>query len=410
MATLKLTKSAVAALPFREGQQAFYYDSILPGFGLRIGRTAKTYFAEKRVGGRTRRVTIGRHNHLTCEQARRQAQKHLGAMAGSVDPNREKRALTIRGIVLGEAFTSYLESHQLRPNTVYNYRRVMNIAFGDWLGKPLRDITKQQVLKRHSQFGQCHGPAYANQAMRILRAVYNFHSATAEDAMGDPVFPDNPVRVLSRSKSWFKVPRRETVIRPHELGPWLNGVIGLCHDDASSFDATVRDYLLVLVFTGLRREEAAGLRWDDIDLKGRTLTVPMTKNGTSHMMPLPDFLVSLLRKRRLNTPGEFVFPGTGRTRYLVEPRKQMKKVSESCGVKFCLHDLRRTFISIAESLDISSYAVKRLVNHKVTGDVTAGYVVFGIERLRDPVTRIANVLLTALHHHQAQSDLALSRT
>jgi integrase len=326
-------------------------------------------------------------------------------MAGGTDLNKEKRESRIKGALLREAAASYLETRQLRPYTVYTYTHVINIAFGDWLDKPLRDITKQQILKRHSRLGECHGPAYANQAMRVLRAIYNFHLTIAEDAADGPVTWQNPVRALSKSKSWFKVPRRQTVIRPHELGPWLSAVVGLCREGASSVETSVRDYLLVLVFTGLRREEAAGLRWDDIDLKGRTLTVPVTKNGTSHMLPLPDFLVSLLRKRRLNTPGEFVFPGSGRTGYLVEPRKQMKKVSEACGVKFCLHDLRRTFISIAESLDISSYAVKRLVNHKMTGDVTAGYIVFGVERLRDPVARIANVLLSALDDHREKSDL-----
>ena len=60
---------------------------------------------------------------------------------------------------------------------------------------------------------------------------------------------------------------------------------------------------------------------------------------------------------------------------------------------FTIHDLRRTFITIAESLDISAYAVKRLVNHKMTNDVTAGYIVSDVERLRNPMECIATNLL-----------------
>ena len=51
--------------------------------------------------------------------------------------------------------------------------------------------------------------------------------------------------------------------------------------------------------------------------------------------------------------------------------------------------------TIAESLDISSYAIKALVNHSVDGrsDVTAGYIQIGVERLRDPAARITDTIL-----------------
>jgi hypothetical protein len=61
-----------------------------------------------------------------------------------------------------------------------------------------------------------------------------------------------------------------------------------------------------------------------------------------------------------------------------------------------LHDLRRTFITIAESLDISAYAVKRLVNHKMNNDVTAGYIIADVERLRKPMQCITNCFLNLI--------------
>ena len=93
-------------------------------------------------------------------------------------------------------------------------------------------------------------------------------------------------------------------------------------------------------------------------------------------------------------------PGNSENGYIVEPRCQIKKVvkhirevSDNPNFNFTLHDLRRTFITIAESLDISSYAVKRLVNHKMSGDVTAGYIITDVERLRDPMQKITNYIL-----------------
>ena len=50
-------------------------------------------------------------------------------------------------------------------------------------------------------------------------------------------------------------------------------------------------------------------------------------------------------------------------------------------------------MTIAASLDISAYALKRLVNHKTSHDVTGGYIVLGIEQLREPVQKIENYIL-----------------
>ena len=62
-------------------------------------------------------------------------------------------------------------------------------------------------------------------------------------------------------------------------------------------------------------------------------------------------------------------------------------------VDFCLHDLRRFFITVAEGLDVSSYAVKTLVNHSLGSDVTAGYIAPDVDRLRKPMALIERKIL-----------------
>ena len=71
----------------------------------------------------------------------------------------------------------------------------------------------------------------------------------------------------------------------------------------------------------------------------------------------------------------------------------MAKVIEETGIPFTVHDLRRTFITIAESLDIPAYALKRLLNHKMASDVTAGYIIIDVERLRKPMQMITDHIL-----------------
>lgn len=72
----------------------------------------------------------------------------------------------------------------------------------------------------------------------------------------------------------------------------------------------------------------------------------------------------------------------------MKPRKQMAKVINETEIQFTVHDLRHTFITIAESLDIPAYALKRLLNHKMSNDITAGYIMLDVECLCKPTQMI----------------------
>ena len=136
------------------------------------------------------------------------------------------------------------------------------------------------------------------------------------------------------------------------------------------------------------------LRWDNVDLDARTLHLPKTKNGDPLNLPLSTYLADLLTERMERANGSpYVFPGPGRDGHLKETKKFLKRVEAGSGVKFTLHDLRRTFITIAESLDVPYYALKRLLNHRANGDVTGGYIVVNAERLRGPVEQVAERIL-----------------
>ena len=78
---------------------------------------------------------------------------------------------------------------------------------------------------------------------------------------------------------------------------------------------------------------------------------------------------------------------------MVEPKGALTEIKEATDIKFSFHDLRRLFITTAESLDISTYAMKALVNHSLNGDVTGGYIVSDPERLRESMQRIEDHLL-----------------
>jgi integrase len=58
--------------------------------------------------------------------------------------------------------------------------------------------------------------------------------------------------------------------------------------------------------------------------------------------------------------------------------------------KVSCHDLRRTYLTIAESCDVPAYALKALANHSTRSDITSIYVQMTPERLRAPVQKIAD--------------------
>lgn len=400
---MNIIKSKIDDLPIPKkgsnGQtgQKRYYDDKLKGFGIRItSGGAKTFFIEKLVKRKLRRIKIGRYGELTAEQARTQATVLLGKIALGIDPLAEKRVDEMRQVTLKEVMADYIKVRKsLKPKTLYDYQRVLDIAFASWRSKPLISITKDKVAKLHEKLGDERGQAYANLAMRVLRALFNFAAGQYEDSDGRSLITDNPVKRLSQTRAWYRVERRQTYIKAHELGSWHSGVQNLKNE-------TLRDYLLLILFTGLRRQEAAKLEWRQVDLKAKTLKVTDTKNKLSHTLPLTDFLYEMLLKRKESSLNNYVFAGAGESGYIVEPRKQMAKVIKETEIQFTVHDLRRTFITIAESLDIPAYALKRLLNHKMASDVTAGYIMLDVERLRKPMQMVTDHILLQIGLKKSQ--------
>jgi integrase len=387
---MHLTKTAIERLPLPAEGQIFFRDDTRKGLAVRVtaGGT-KSFVLEKLVYHRVRRITLGRCGDISVEKAWKNAQKLLGQIADGRDPVAERKKTKAASETLDDVFREYLKQRNLKPKSVADYNRAVSVAFADWRYRPLTSITREAIARRFNRLRDESGPAWANLCMRVLRAIFNFAHAKHADDRGQSPFAANPVKVLSEMKAWVKIGRRRTVIKPHELADWYQAVQGLTN-------TTIRDYLLLLIFTGLRREEAASLRRQGIDLVGRTLTITDTKNRQPHTLPLSDFIYAMLRSRCESVRSEFIFPGDGVRGYLVSPKKSKAKVIEATGISFSIHDLRRTFTTIAESLDIPAYALKRMLNHSDRSDVTAGYIVGNVERLREPMQKVTNYLLRAM--------------
>jgi integrase len=155
----------------------------------------------------------------------------------------------------------------------------------------------------------------------------------------------------------------------------------------------VSDYLIFILFTGLRQSEAAGLLWKDVDFNNSIFTVRDTKNHTDHALPLTEYTSNLLKNRRNNKNGDFVFSGRNPEKSIVNPYKQIQKIKNESGVNFTMHDLRRTFATIADILDIQYHVIKRLMNHSNNDVTSLHYIKSSKEKLREPMQQISSYIL-----------------
>jgi integrase len=387
----KLTKSFVDSLD----KEGFYWDKDLRGFGIRISGQTKSYIVQSRINGKDTRRTIGRHGVFTAEEARKRAREILVQMANGIDPKEEARAQREERITLAELFDAYISQRNLALRTENDYSGYMTRYFGDWRNLPITSIKPDMVQERHLTIGENHGEAQADVAMRCLRALFNFAEGIYTRANGDVLIASNPTKRLSAMKQWFRPHQRETYIKEETLHQWYRAANCLGKESPGSNIETVRDYLLFVLFTGLRRTEASLMRWEHVDFIGRRFTLPRTntKNRTNLVLPLTTFTFALLKQRESQRQSDYVFPGEGRTGHVVEPRYAMRKITEDSGVVFTMHDLRRTFATCAATVVDNDWTIKRLMNHLTGQDITQRYMQ-GIERLRAPAQRVTDYMIS----------------
>lgn len=392
----KITKRLVDNLHLPEGAtESVCWDSELTGFGVKVTATGKKYIVKARVNGKQVKLTLGKHGSLTPDQARDLAKIQLGQLASGVDVTQVSRAERLKGVTLLEAFEDYLKFRRLSPRTVNDYTIAIEKYFRDWRDKPLLAISRTLIEQRFDKLSTA-SPAQANQAFRFLRALLNYSMERFSSPDGSPLFETNPCNRLTALKRWHKIQPRKSCLTPSQLKQWFSTMQP--HTEDTDHIATVKDCCMLLLFTGFRDREGSSLLWEQVDLSAKQITLFETKNHMTHTLPIGDWLVALLTRRRqqLGPNTKFVFAASNKHGYLHNHRHAVQKLAAASGIPFTLHDLRRTFASLVNhhlGRSLSNYTIKRLLNHSNGGDVTAGYIQFGVEDLREPMQLLENYVL-----------------
>ena len=376
---IHFTQARIKALQAPDTGRVEYYDDEEKRLTCRVSSTgSKTFYVVKWANSKVHRVSLGKVSDITVTTARQKAAATVSEINAGINPTAAKRKLSIAQTKLGDVLEQYIAGRDLKPLTVKDYRYKLKHGFSDWLNKPINNITEDMILKRHKLLTET-GKTSANTAMRVLRLTLNYANAVG-------MIDNTPASILSNARLWHKNQRKDRVIPLEHLKAWHEAVDGLANQKA-------KVYLFIALYMGFRSNELLTLEWSDVDIKGQSIELKNTKNGSSHQLPMPEVVVPYLNALHELTGGsKWVFASDDPAKHMATPIKPIRTVMAASGVTFSPHDCRRTFATIAEAVSLPMSMIKRMMNHSTTNDVTGGYIVTENETLRQAINKVASYI------------------
>ena len=375
-----ISRRTVEALRAGE-REAVFWDRELSGFGVRVYPSgAKVYLVQTRAGGKSRRVTIGRHGLVSAEEARRKAAKAIASIKAGEGPGRSGSVRTkAAGPTLAEAAERYMREHvavRCKPVTAGGYRhaldKVLLPAFGSL---PLGGIGRDQVAALHYRLHKT--PSMANRVVETLSRL--FHMA---EAWGEAPAGGNPCRFVK------KYPERscERFLSDREFRR-LGRVLGEMEAEGR-VSASAAAAFRLLMLTGCRRNEILTLRWEDVDLDAGELRLRDAKTGARPVALSPAARTVLAALPRLpDNPWVIAGPRPGKR--LSGLNGRWAAIRERAGLEDVrIHDLRHSFASRALALGESLTMIGKLLGHRKV-QTTARYAHLARESVKASAARVA---------------------
>jgi len=344
MPTTSLTDRTLKALPTPLKGQSTYWDSGLPGFGVRVSQGGTMSFVIVYGPNRTRK-TIGRYPTISLKQARDRAKELKAAFTLGLDRKRSITWIEARDLFLDDC------EHRNRPATVRYYRSRLNTHFR--FGKRnLSDLSRQDFQNKIR--GCQTSRSEQHHALVAARTLLNW--AAREEFL--EVNPLAGLRGLKPPKA------RERTLSDLELKE-----VFLKSTNASYPFGNI---VSLLILTGMRRSEVSHLRWGWINEQERFISLPaeLTKNGRAHILPYDQLALNVIAS--IPRMGDYLFPSRGGKGPVFNGwGKSMQRFSETLENvdPFTLHDLRRTFATAHAKLGTPIHVTEKLLNH-VSGTIS----------------------------------------
>ena len=309
----------------------------LPGFGMRAGAKAKTFILVHNNG---RRLKLGRWPLLSLAQAREQAriilaEKTLGIV---------KETSTL---LFEDATTLFLAAceNRTKARTVSDYRGWLTRNISNLHRRPLAAISPQEIGQTLDRLKNT--PTEAVHTFTTLRTFFRF-------CVERGFIPRSPLEGMKRPA---RLHSRERVLTDQELAAVLKAAITIGYPYGH--------LVLMLAYTGQRRQEIGGMRAEWVDTTNRTILFPkeICKNGRAHLLPYGDAVAQLLTE----LPQEgYLFRSvnesmSGRFNGFAHGKDRIDRIANIAPWR--IHDLRRTLASGLQHQNVRIEVTEKILHH-----------------------------------------------
>jgi integrase len=370
-----LTDRSLKALkPNADGNRTVIWDAIQPGMAVRVSAKGKLsfYLVKRRLGDTVPSwVLLGHYPPVTLADARKKAGEVLGALNEGQHPKKlaaEKRQAAERQRREAEASTfravaenfelSYLP--RMAASSARMYRsylsRELVPAFG---GTQAAEIRRRDIIKLIDGIAERSGKSAAIGTLSVLRKCMNW--ALARDLIeSNPASGVKVDDVIGMPKS------RKRLLTDAELAAIWNAIPAV-----GAPWSTIHKLLLL---TGLRLNEIAGARWENLDLNSATLTIQTedAKTGEVMLVPLPPLAIEMFAAMP-RFSGPFIFSTSGGRRPVQHPsaaKRRLDAALAGAGVEmpaYLVHDFRRCVRSGLGRLGVPAVVAELCLAHKQPG-------------------------------------------
>lgn len=356
-----LTTKSLDAMPPATKKRYEVRDAKAPGLHVRVSTTgARVFYTMVRPNGYRKRIKIGPYPVVSLADARRKAMEiardvELGEFDKTPDAPEETAP------TLGEVIPQFIELHA-KPNTK-DWKRTQSVLgkFDSLKNRPIDQIKRQEVSKVLDGIIANGTPTRANRALSAIKKLMNW-------CVMRGTIETSPVALL---RPPTREVQRDRVLTDSEVRAiWQ-------HSEAE--DYPFGPFLKLLLITGQRRSEVAGMRWSELNLDEGVWELPANrvKNARLHIVPLPPQAVDILRSLHRFLDSDFVFTTTGRS-----PISGFGRLKERVDAVFPegtqdwrFHDFRRTASTGMAKLGVMPHVIDAVTNHKsgVVSGVGATY-------------------------------------
>ena len=400
-----------------EKPQTFIWDTAAPGLGLRVTPKGEPAFIfQGEMAGRTLRITIGKPSAWSIPQAQGKARELQRLIDQGIDPRihraDQERHVNAQAITVGEAWNQYVQERTpyWGERTRYDHKRIAS-AGGEYQPRGTKNgITQQgplfglfkhrlcdltpEIVEKWAAIQGEERPTYGRLAWRYFKVFLGW----CEREPNYLSVIDTKISKSRRARDAFGKPKvREDSLDRNQLSAWFKGIRAIPNPVPAA-------YLQVLLLTGGRPSEILGMKWTDVDIRWRRISLRDKVEG-DRVVPLTPYVEQLLSA--LPHRNAFVFSSLeSKTGTIWLPHAIHTNACETQGIHgLTLHGLRRSFATLSEWLEIPTGVVAQIQGHKPSATAEKHYKRRPIDMLRIHHERFESWILEQAGVKEGESRL-----